>query len=379
METLIVPEKHDECTMEEMKGRKRKMSLANCDTCGTEEARYRCPGCSKHSCSLPCVKKHKSEFRCSGVRDNTAFVPLSKFDEMNLLSDYRFLEDTSRLADSAHRDPCALRPQTTKMAKVLRKRAYKFNLNLKLMPPGFSRRRENTTFYSTKAEQFFWHLKLLFPQSGVEYTKSRVPDQHTLEEILTPYIHPTESDPIRRQRLKAYVLAPPDHVKVFMKAENRRHNSLRYHELDLQKSLRDNLRFKVVIEYPVLHVALKGHWENYALLAEGSRREPTIGMAVKPPLPRDEHKEPVGMVARPLLPGDENKGPGVGMTTCPSMPGDESEGAKVTLEKKPSVHGEDGGAAQPHPGLVRTTAGTGRDGADDEMEEGEIRDDEEDD
>ncbi|KAG9343199.1 hypothetical protein JZ751_014178 [Albula glossodonta] len=315
METLIVPEKHDECTMEEMKGRKRKMSLANCDTCGTEEARYRCPGCSKHSCSLPCVKKHKSDFGCSGVRDKTAFVPLSKFDEMNLLSGFWKIQADWR---TVHTETPALSG---------------------LKPPKV-------------AEQFFWHLKLLFPQSGVEYTKSR---------------------------LKAYVLAAPDLVKVFMKAENRRHNSLRYHELDLQKSLRDNLRFKVLIEYPVLHVTLKGHWESYALLAQGSRREPTIGMAVKPPLLRDEHKEPVGMVARPLLPGDDSKGPGVGVATCPSMPGDESEGAKVTVKKKLSVHGEDGGEVQPHPGPMRTTAGTGRDEADDEIEEGEIRDDVEDD
>lgn len=32
------------------------------------------------------MKKHKSESGCSGVRDKTAFVPLSSFDEINLLS-----------------------------------------------------------------------------------------------------------------------------------------------------------------------------------------------------------------------------------------------------------------------------------------------------
>ena len=36
--------------------------------------------------SLMCVKKHKEESGCSGFRDKTAFVALSKFDEMNLLN-----------------------------------------------------------------------------------------------------------------------------------------------------------------------------------------------------------------------------------------------------------------------------------------------------
>ncbi|RXM34322.1 Box C/D snoRNA protein 1 [Acipenser ruthenus] len=36
--------------------------------------------------SLPCVKRHKSESGCSGVRDKAAFVPIGEFDEINLLS-----------------------------------------------------------------------------------------------------------------------------------------------------------------------------------------------------------------------------------------------------------------------------------------------------
>lgn len=34
-------------------------------------------------------------------------------------------------------------------------------------------------------------------------------------------------------------------------------NLVRYYELDPSKSLRDNLRNKVIIEYPTLHVVLK--------------------------------------------------------------------------------------------------------------------------
>lgn len=85
-----------------------------CETCGEEEAKYRCPRCMKYSCryllpelscwdfaccpvecdanvcfcrfSLLCVKKHKLALSCSGVRDKTAFVSVTEFTDLNLLS-----------------------------------------------------------------------------------------------------------------------------------------------------------------------------------------------------------------------------------------------------------------------------------------------------
>ncbi|XP_036410871.1 box C/D snoRNA protein 1 [Megalops cyprinoides] len=324
MESSVVAENCPDSPDEgkEVNGKKRKISLTNCGTCGTEAARYRCPGCLKHSCSLPCVKKHKTESGCSGVRDKTAFVPVSQFDEMNLLSDYRFLEDTARLADSVHRDPLVLKTQISKHAKILKQKALKCNVLLKLLPPGFSRRRENSTYFNKKEQQFFWHLKLLFPQSSAEYTERRVPDSRTLQQILTPYIHPSESDPVKRQRLKVFTRTPPQHVKVFMKAENRKSNSVRYHELDLKKSLLENLKNKVIIEYPVLHIVLKDHCENYTLLGQ----EPGAGQGVA--------------VETPLRGG---------------VVGDVSANAKASVKERKEDDDEE-----------------------DEMEDGEIRDEEED-
>lgn len=83
------------------------------------------------------MKKHKEDSSCSGIRNKTAFVGLSQFDEMALLSgerllltialdafesvalisssvpDYRFLEDAGRFADGATRDNLVRTPRTT--------------------------------------------------------------------------------------------------------------------------------------------------------------------------------------------------------------------------------------------------------------------------
>jgi hypothetical protein len=35
--------------------------------------KYTCPRCGIHTCSLPCIKRHKSWAQCSGIRDPTAY------------------------------------------------------------------------------------------------------------------------------------------------------------------------------------------------------------------------------------------------------------------------------------------------------------------
>ncbi|XP_014794998.1 PREDICTED: box C/D snoRNA protein 1 [Calidris pugnax] len=234
----------------------RKMSLQRCETCSKEEAKYRCPRCMKYSCSLLCVKKHKLALSCNGVRDKTAFVSVNEFTDLNLLSDYRFLEDVGRTADAAARHLAVHRPLPRRLLS-LRNKAQKCNIDLRMLPIGFTKRRENSTTFNSTENKFYWHLKLVFPHCHAEYTLKRVPDDKTLADILKPYIDPVESDPVVCQRLKIYTASPQSDVRILMKIENRRQNSVRYNELDASRSLLDNLKGKVIIEYPTLFVVLK--------------------------------------------------------------------------------------------------------------------------
>uniref|UniRef100_A0A3B5REJ2 Box C/D snoRNA protein 1 n=1 Tax=Xiphophorus maculatus TaxID=8083 RepID=A0A3B5REJ2_XIPMA len=224
---------------------------SSCGVCGSEEAKYKCPACLTHTCSLLCVKKHKDDSGCSGVRNKTAFVTLSHFDEMTLLSGENLL------------------------CKIFHKEDFKRNIYL----DNFSKATRFFFFFKLiyifcilfREKKFLWYLKLIFPQSSSEFSQRRVSDSQTLIQILTAYIHPTESDPVTRQKLKMYVHHQFEHVKVFMKAEGRKANSVRYHELDIEKSLRDNLSYKTIIEYPVLHVVLRDHWKDYPLKGPGNQ------------------------------------------------------------------------------------------------------------
>lgn len=60
--------------------------LGNCEVCDAEVSKYTCPRCEVKTCSLSCVKIHKFELECSGIRDRTAFKSMKKFSNLDLLS-----------------------------------------------------------------------------------------------------------------------------------------------------------------------------------------------------------------------------------------------------------------------------------------------------
>ena len=63
-----------------------KTRLGTCEKCGFKEAKYTCPRCEFRSCCLQCVKLHKIEFECNGIRDKTRFKSVSQFTDLDLLS-----------------------------------------------------------------------------------------------------------------------------------------------------------------------------------------------------------------------------------------------------------------------------------------------------
>lgn len=74
-----------------------------CQVCHEKESLYRCPACMLRTCSLECCKSHKTQTNCNGKRDRTAFVPLHKFTDSTLSSDFHFLEDVLARSDRGKR------------------------------------------------------------------------------------------------------------------------------------------------------------------------------------------------------------------------------------------------------------------------------------
>ncbi|KAI1352760.1 hypothetical protein F5Y01DRAFT_278595 [Xylaria sp. FL0043] len=75
-----------------------------CTICRIQPPRYKCPRCSARTCSLPCVKKHKTWSSCNGERDPTVYVPLDKLKtDAGIDHDYNFLTGIERSVERAER------------------------------------------------------------------------------------------------------------------------------------------------------------------------------------------------------------------------------------------------------------------------------------
>lgn len=95
-----------------------KFEDGKCGVCKAKDWKYKCPRCTIQTCSLPCIRIHKNETGCSGIRSQTHFVSLKEFDTNQLKSDFHFLENISRAINSNYKqDLCMQMKRSRKKRK----------------------------------------------------------------------------------------------------------------------------------------------------------------------------------------------------------------------------------------------------------------------
>jgi HIT zinc finger len=121
-----------------------------CQVCKVIESKYTCPGCSVRFCSISCNKSHKDLSKCSGNRNRTSFIPLSNFNENNLISDQSFLAEVAASKDQSKR--IIPKKIVASNSSRLPSHWYQFlqaalsrGVHLKLMPKGMARHDVNTS------------------------------------------------------------------------------------------------------------------------------------------------------------------------------------------------------------------------------------------
>ena len=79
-----------------------------CQQCKTNEHKYKCPRCEMLTCSLSCVKQHKEQTGCCGVKEPEQIgEKLIRVNEMNvnlLRKEMKFLEDGINLSNKAKKE-----------------------------------------------------------------------------------------------------------------------------------------------------------------------------------------------------------------------------------------------------------------------------------
>lgn len=239
-----------------------------CRQCHTQPAKYTCPRCGIRTCSLTCVKSHKIDFDCDGIRDKTAYVPLDNFTVIHLLSDYRLLEDVTRVAERSKRDILARQHRKPPFLQYLTKEAYKRNIRFKTMPYPMHRRKTNNSMYHKTTDTILWDVTWVFPCASVQHTEKRMSEKLLIAEAFHKVLTPTAGNSIFLHKLKAFRAVEVGSLRFYMKQELESKEKTKYYELCADESLRKNLAAKIVIEHPTIHVLFPEEASTYPLVSE---------------------------------------------------------------------------------------------------------------
>ncbi|KAL4219470.1 Box C/D snoRNA protein 1 [Mactra antiquata] len=239
--------------------------MKTCEVCSETVAKYRCPACEIETCCLKCVNQHKQQNDCDGQRDKTTYVSVNQFTDINLLSDYRFLEEGGRKTNNACRDNLKRKHNMPNFLKELEKQANKRNVKLRLMPYPMSRRKNNSTIYQHRLKKMLWQIEWIFPQSDHTIIDKRVNEDEILGSILKKHIG-MDADPLIKYKLKCYTNTELNNLGIFLIQDKVDSPENRYYRLDENKSLSENFMNKNILEYPTIHVVLDDYWLNYPLV-----------------------------------------------------------------------------------------------------------------
>ena len=113
---------------------------------------------------------------------------MTDFTDEDLRSDYHFLTDVERVADTAHREAykakLMLRPQLPNHLKNLVRQAAFRSVALQIMPATLKRRKENTTYFNHKNKYMLWRVEFVFHMDGaVVLAQDKVSDKSLLSEV----------------------------------------------------------------------------------------------------------------------------------------------------------------------------------------------------
>ncbi|XP_055588528.1 box C/D snoRNA protein 1 [Uranotaenia lowii] len=267
MTTMLTSESED--NMETFTSSPR---LGQCEVCNGAQALYTCPKCEIKSCCLKCVNIHKKELNCDGVRDRTKYIPLKKMTKLDLLNDYRFLEECGRFVDDRKRDKQkhftrynkTLPPSLFRLRGAARERG----TTLRFLLQNFSKHQRNTSQLNFKTAVIHWHLEWCFPNAeGLVFTDERCSENNLLYVLLDKYLDTTNGKEFAgKSKLEFYQSRNLNQLRILLKAEGIKRCRNRFYELDPKKTLKENLKDKTIVEYPSLVVIFRETEDQFDII-----------------------------------------------------------------------------------------------------------------
>lgn len=235
-------------------------------------AKYTCPKCEVKTCRLECLRIHKKELDCDGVRDKTKYIPLKQITEADLMSDYVFLESctnytSARRTDKIKRYTARDRPLPVPLMKLKKAAADSVRrIKLDFLLPNFDKHKSNTTYYDWASKVIFWCIEWRFINAQNKIIiDERCCESKLMTELIAKYFDYSNSI----SSLACYRSKGIEHIALLLKAEGIRKCQNRFFAIDTSKTLQENLRGKNIVEYPVIYVIFDSDIPTYDIINSG--------------------------------------------------------------------------------------------------------------
>ncbi|KAJ2959711.1 hypothetical protein NQZ79_g4864 [Umbelopsis isabellina] len=204
-----------------------------------------------------------------------------------MMSDYGYLEDVSRRADTLSRlnmknDPQKLiSKNATAKQKELLKQTKRLGINLSMLPAGMKRRKLNCTNYIPKQQTIFWTVECIFASCNNERVlQHKIPSSKSLRDIFDEILFQETSlasNALTRYKLRDYIDAGTDSFIIGLKkefvpaAEQHNYIDLTPH---MDAPLVDTLKGESLCEFPTLYIWL--HSADSAVVLEEKNEKATF-------------------------------------------------------------------------------------------------------
>lgn len=189
------------------------------------------------------------------------------------MSDYIFLESCTTYAATRRTDPIKRitahggRSLPIRLSK-LKTAAKERNITLEFLLPNFDKHKRNTTFYEFKTKVIYWRIEWRFINADKKQllvSDERCDENITMTQLISKHFENNGSnDPLSCFRTKGL-----EKLVLLLKAERIRKSQNRFFAVDLNKTLKENLKDKTIVEYPVVYVVYDTNVDDFDVIDSG--------------------------------------------------------------------------------------------------------------
>lgn len=230
-----------------------------CQVCGKNISKYTCPACDIKTCSVDCIKRHKKETGCTGVKLKTSFVPLEKMNSQMLIKDCALLDEArSAVIDATSKK--FPKKSKTDWQKLLDSQCQKSGITIHFLPRLMTRAVENKTRYLKKEDTIYWTCRFRFRNEDKEivydYLLHDISENSSMIDIFKAIVETAPNDFVAKANL--------DTFEILLVAEGSPGGG--HFQIDLSCTLGENLFSKTLIEYPIFDVVPKNSLDKWNIV-----------------------------------------------------------------------------------------------------------------